>query len=156
MDQEYKLGRNNHMHLFGEMHFTNDVSDIRDIVIDMLSKNKDTNNILLLENYQDDYMYYQNKFRNTVDIRPLESSIDWYIDFVGTLPMRDSFVFRETYMVNVLKQLLYGSGRVVVVLGDTHLRETKEVKELGPSEAINYSPTFKAYFSKTGGTSALS
>lgn len=115
---------------YGESHFNPDeVEAIRDMVSNEYTKNT----IILHELSRMDRKYYEKK---GMKIEPLEKRVKSKND------MKLDFLVRESDMISRIDDALEKYDRVIVVVGDTHLRSIK-TKELGDPHLHEYLMSLK-------------
>lgn len=123
-----------HIHIYGENHFTpSEVENIKRTTVELaLTDNAST--VILLEQYDDDYEYYKHKLKNRAKILPLEYSTYTTANIIHDLDKPAGFWMREMGMFQRIKTIVDVTNvdRIVVVMGDTHIRESKH-HELGPA-----------------------
>ena len=126
------------MYIFGENHFSEDVSIIRNKICRISPK------FILHELADEDKEFYAKNLPNTKLIK-----ID--IKTVDNLPLKDKFEIREKHMLKIIKNY-YGSEITCVVVGDTHLRtiETTELGEISPISLWAKKKNIKVIRSKSG------
>lgn len=122
-----------YLHVLGENHFKEqDVSNIRNVVLSLASTDT-LKTLILLENYDDDKDFYKHKLKDRVEILRLEPQTLCYDDLISKMSLAESFSMREMGVFQRIITLAETKDidRIIVAIGDTHLRKTKYVKKLG-------------------------